>query len=44
MIETSGPVTLIAGYLGAGKTTWLNARIETGLSAGTLPEPPLRVI
>lgn len=30
------PVTLIAGYLGAGKTTWLNARIETGLPAGAL--------
>lgn len=36
MIETPAPVTLIAGYLGAGKTTWLNARIEAGLPAGAL--------
>lgn len=36
MSESLIPVTLIVGYLGAGKTTWLNARIETGLPAGAL--------
>lgn len=30
------PVTLIAGYLGAGKTTWLNAKLRDGVAPGTL--------
>ncbi|MDH4574334.1 CobW family GTP-binding protein [Salinicola acroporae] len=30
------PVTLIAGYLGAGKTTWLNAHLRDGVTPGTL--------
>ncbi|WP_251977780.1 CobW family GTP-binding protein [Salinicola avicenniae] len=29
-------VTLIAGYLGAGKTTWLNAHLRDGVAPGTL--------
>lgn len=36
MNEAGVPVTLIAGYLGAGKTTWLNARIAAGLPGGAL--------
>lgn len=30
------PVTLVAGYLGAGKTTWLNRRLRSGVESGTL--------
>jgi G3E family GTPase len=30
------PVTLVAGYLGAGKTTWLNALLRKGVAPGTL--------
>lgn len=30
------PVILVAGYLGAGKTTWLNARLRQGADPGTL--------
>lgn len=30
------PVTLVAGYLGAGKTTWLNQWIAAGVPAGAL--------
>ncbi|NRB57497.1 MAG: GTP-binding protein [Salinicola sp.] len=30
------PVILIAGYLGAGKTTWLNAHLRDGVAPGTL--------
>lgn len=30
------PVTLVAGYLGAGKTTWLNRQLRAGVEAGTL--------
>ncbi|MCS2609566.1 CobW family GTP-binding protein [Halomonas dongshanensis] len=29
-------VTLIAGYLGVGKTTWLNAHLRNGVASGTL--------
>ncbi|REC94761.1 CobW family GTP-binding protein [Kushneria indalinina] len=30
------PVTLVAGYLGAGKTTWLNRHLRAGVTPGTL--------
>ncbi|WP_110649613.1 CobW family GTP-binding protein [Salinicola peritrichatus] len=30
------PVTLVAGYLGAGKTTWLNIHLRDGVAPGTL--------
>ncbi|MAM59402.1 MAG: hypothetical protein CMN25_18985 [Salinicola sp.] len=30
------PVVLIAGYLGAGKTTWLNAHLRDGVAPDTL--------
>lgn len=30
------PVTVIAGYFGAGKTTWINHRIRAGLDPGTM--------
>ncbi|WP_110686096.1 CobW family GTP-binding protein [Salinicola aestuarinus] len=30
------PVTLVAGYLGAGKTTWLNRKLRAGVAPGTL--------
>ncbi|KAA0019768.1 GTP-binding protein [Salinicola corii] len=30
------PVTLVAGYLGAGKTTWLNAHLRDGVAPDTL--------
>ncbi|OLO09206.1 hypothetical protein BTW08_03090 [Salinicola sp. MH3R3-1] len=30
------PVILVAGYLGAGKTTWLNAYLRDGVAPGTL--------
>ncbi|WP_353979974.1 CobW family GTP-binding protein [Salinicola endophyticus] len=41
MTDTNGvpgtiAVTLIAGYLGAGKTTWLNAHLRQGCGADTL--------
>ncbi|QEL10089.1 hypothetical protein FY550_02385 [Kushneria phosphatilytica] len=34
--STPIPVTLITGYLGAGKTSWLNARIRQGIPYGAL--------
>lgn len=30
------PVIVVAGYLGAGKTTWLNAHLRDGVTPGTL--------
>lgn len=36
MAEAAVPVVLIAGYLGAGKTTWLNHRIRQGFSPRAL--------
>lgn len=30
------PVIVVAGYLGAGKTTWLNAHLRDGVMPGTL--------
>ena len=34
--RTTIPVILVAGYLGAGKTTWLNRRLRSGVKSGTL--------
>ncbi|MCK0745901.1 CobW family GTP-binding protein [Chromohalobacter nigrandesensis] len=35
-IDGAIPVTLVAGYLGAGKTTWLNAHLRDGVAPDTL--------